>query len=151
MCGCGSQSRTGLSPSDAAVMCLVCPPTAARRRGEACRAEPGRLVSVSVRASEGSCPRGHHDVAPRWMGVRWAGVPRPVRWALSVPLVRMAMGLEADPPADSAAAAWRRGERGGCGCVVELKEGWQAISSSAWARRAACAAAVAIAAVIAAR
>ena len=157
MCGCGGVRKSvGLSASDAAVMCLVCIGPGGRRVGEHCTADADErttLVPVTVRAHEGTCPLGRHDVSPRWLGVRWAGVPRPVRWALGNDRLRVRLGLL---PFDEMlqgiefinlrhalrrdALEWREGKRRGCGCVVALKAAWTRASSSAWGKRLAAAA-----------
>mgnify|MGYP000411431833 CR=1 FL=1 len=141
MCGCGGVRKSvGLSASDAAVMCLVC----TVRVGEHCvaGADGGDvLVPISVRATGGgACPRGRHADSPRWLGVRWAGVPRPIRLALGDEEVRRWLGLPAEVPTTRAAREWRAGERDGCGCIVPLKAAWMQASSSSWMQRAAAAA-----------
>lgn len=160
MCGCGTIVGK-LESDDAAVMCLMC----RHRCGEECRAErtvgggaaDGKAELVEVRIMQRSCPRGHHGIARtgetrvRWLGLSWSGVPRPIRWLLRDVDVRRAVGLNDEPVAPRHACEWTAGtaKRSGCGCIARLKAAWTGAAGSAWMRRAACAAVVAIAAALA--
>ena len=66
----------------------------------------GRPIADLVRRSE-PCPEGRHpdaDGIVRWAGVRWFGVPEPLRWAIVWALGREPRGLH------------------GCGCIAAVKQ-----------------------------
>lgn len=99
-CGCGSASRrSGAIDRAAAVMLL------------ATRAD----LSIPIADQPQRVLRCLPDSAGvvRWLGVRWYGVPKPIRLLWSNPDVREALGL----PALSAPLY-------GCGCVVLMKDAW---------------------------
>ena len=114
-CGCGKKS-TGTVPAscgvslpiiylERAAMCRVCP--------ERQSVGPGDLgwcplvgAGVGLALEGGLCPIGHHpgsDGKLKWLGVKWRGIPYPVRLWL-----RVRHG--------TATGKWP-----GCGCVDRLK------------------------------
>ena len=54
-----------------------------------------------------------------WLGVRWAGLPKPVVWAW--PLLRRFVCWRLGYPASDAPRAI---QNAGCGCVVVLRKAW---------------------------
>lgn len=67
------------------------------------------------------CPRGHHPDADgiiRWMGLRWFGVPYPIRlWGRT--------GMYTETTGLASKTDWRKLE--GCGCLVVAKRLWRVI------------------------
>jgi hypothetical protein len=110
-CGCGTASNTPPSqPSiylaTRAALCQTCTHAARDNRHGAtgCRISGRSIVALSVSAD--ACPVGRHPDGSgivRWMGMRWIGVPEPLRWRLVWALGREPRGLV------------------GCGCLARLK------------------------------
>lgn len=110
-CGCGTapvSATTAPSTHVAtrAAICQLCPHAErdARHGATACGRTGQPIVALVVRAA--ACPVGRHPDAAgdvRWFGVRWHGVPEPLRWRLVWMLGREPRGLV------------------GCGCVARLK------------------------------
>lgn len=119
--GCGCEPNPYVSTIECAAMCAICPERADIHRDD------GRitLCSVSMKpvvhhASSKSCPLGSFPDtlgACHWLGVRWMGVPAPIRWAASTRLGRLAMGSIPKLPPFS-----------GCGCIVSLRKLWDRIA-----------------------
>ncbi len=113
-CGCGKPAPD-LSP--AAIMCGACP----RRRGFIeCRVDGKPMLSRP-------CPKGKHpdDVGRvRWLGIRWHGIPAPIRWYGLAGLYAKTLGI-------GARVKWR--DLPGCGCVVRLKDLW--VKGTSWLSR----------------
>lgn len=107
-CGCNAKQTTDGVRRSRAAMCCVCRWGGWNAR--TCRRD-GASVSLRVRGKDATCPRGWHttDGLVRWMGLRWYGVPYPVRVVLAV---------LAESPHVSVKAA----EFDGCGCVKALKD-----------------------------
>lgn len=91
-------------------MCAVCPARWTREGVIQCTLD-GRACVDHVK--RGDCPKGRYpaqDGSVRWMGVRWIGMPKPLRWRF-----------------------WwlyrRRPRVDGCGCVLRLKRAWERISA----------------------
>lgn len=114
-CGCGKKS-TGTVPAS----CGVALPVIYLERAAMCRVCPHRVsqgaadlgwcsladTGVGLRLEGGQCPAGHHpgsDGKLRWLGVKWRGIPYPVRLWL-----RVRHG--------TATGKWP-----GCGCIDRLK------------------------------
>jgi len=118
MCGCARKRGGGRDRRrTAAAMCEVCPSgvLGATRYGVGvveCSIS-GRSISVAVTQK---CPRGRHpdrDGVIVWAGVRWIGLPMPLRI-----LLRWAH------PKRPGVKSWA-----GCGCVLVLKRGLEFIGS----------------------
>ncbi len=109
-CGC---SRPTVDLSPAAIMCGACP----RRNGFVdCSVDGKPMLSRP-------CPREKHPDAigrVRWLGIRWYGVPAPIRWYGSAGLYAEVCGLGAN-------VKWR--DLPGCGCIVRLKDWTKGITS----------------------
>ena len=101
--GCCSSSSKAVATR--AGMCATCP-------------HASRLVTLHVctldgkdctdHAIKGKCPRGRYpdrDGLVRWLGVRWVGMPAPLRWRFEARYGRA-------PRVD------------GCGCVASVKRFW---------------------------
>lgn len=102
MMGCGCNSRRDVAKTNAAI-CRRCP----HHGGSMCLLD-GQRYTRTVRPASNPCPLGKHttDGVVRWMGIRWYGVPAPLRWF----------------------GPLRRYRLPGCGCIVPLKLafGWLA-------------------------
>lgn len=97
-------------------MCAAC----AGLRTPAC---PRTGASVILHVKGKACPRGWHpdkDGIVRWLGVRWYGVPFPIRAYL---YARLGQGSPEE----------YIGAFAGCGCVVALKDWYE--RRPAWASR----------------
>jgi hypothetical protein len=91
-------------------MCAAC----GWRQGATC-GRSGHMITAETVHQGVHCPLGRHTVAERggvveWFGMRWHGVPAPVRVELAVRGVKLRGGQELP----------------GCGCLVAVK---------AWAER----------------
>lgn len=97
-----------------ALMCQVCPEAihaegdfwGLRGGGAVICTVSGRLVRDHVQTCAPSCPlerHPDHSGIVRWLGVRWLGVPAPIRWAMFW---------------------WLKGPLAGCGCSVFWKSRW---------------------------
>ena len=105
------------------LMCMICP----NRKGPAWGTEkkrPGKCgvlnvpISITI-AGVKACPKGRHPDAEGiipWMGVRWFGVPMPVR-VLAVAIGKARGGISSVR------------EVAGCGCVVVLKTRWERVKA----------------------
>jgi hypothetical protein len=91
-----------------AIMCHVCiyaeHGADAWGKGAVACTISGRPVAEHIRDAKPTCPRKRHGAIVRWMGVRWFGVPHPIR-------VTMRHKLTGPVP--------------GCGCIVALKTRWE--------------------------
>jgi len=104
-CGCKAID----SARARAAICVVC-------AGPAATACPASGHPITMHVNGQPCPRGKHpacDGTVRACGLRWMGVPAPVRWWLWL-------------------RHFRGEERGrwaakftGCGCIQWLKERWE--------------------------
>lgn len=99
-----------------AVMCMLCP----ERQGDICTVTQ---LTVSTMMRQG-CPRGHHpdspfDITLQWLGLRWYGVPAPLRWTM-----RLLAALRVVRPLT--------GPLAGCGCVAPLKDRYERVR--AWGK-----------------
>lgn len=111
---CGCQANLVLvDPGARAAMCDTCPRVARAKgvdgiaRGVRCTVNGADVGSLVMRPSA-TCPRGRWPDATgvvRWLGVRWSGVPMPLRHRLEQRYGR-AVRLSA------------------CGCVAGLKRFW---------------------------
>ena len=103
---CGCSSATKVSPATIAAMCAACPRWCGRSTPE--------LVQLTAMGKP-HCPLGKHYAGPgqtRFLGVRWYGVPMPVRLWL-----RLKGWLwDAHSPRACVSEVWD-----GCGCIVTLK------------------------------
>lgn len=114
-CGCGTKGDDRGRERSCAVMCHVCP----ERQDETCTVKDmpcGDIVRLRL-----ACPMHHHPDGAGvlvWLGVRWYGVPMPIRamWPLLRRLHR-----------------WDRlsGPLPWCGCVKYLKDRWGATIGNA--------------------
>ena len=118
-CGCGAMpgsttpTQSSRYVASRAALCQTCRHAMRddRRGAVACRLSGRKIVSLVVSAH--ACPIGRHpddDGIVRWMGLRWMGVPEPLRWRLVWMLRREPRGLH------------------GCGCVAAIK----ASRAAAW-------------------
>jgi len=114
-CGC-APGTVPLPPGarEAAALCHLClyaehaPVSAAVKGMVACTLDGAPMLAAVTRP----CPAGLHpdrDGVVRWMGVRWEGVPAPIRWWL--------WAFHPRHP--------RPGSFAGCGCVRVLKRAWR--------------------------
>lgn len=179
-CGCNGGYSPDQIRAAKASMCAVCRVPEVGDGGErVCRGVPVELRVLGAQASEAAmarvfapgqslppsvffCPLGRHPAkrtiggetvwATHWMGVRWVGVPWPVRlWVfvrsprhprpgrvpcVSVAVARVVIGMQR-------AGLWPRRLRWfrrigssharlpGCGCIIVLKR--RAVAARAWA------------------
>lgn len=103
---CNCHKPALLAIADRAAMCQTCPRSIKSAAGSAITCTVlGRPV-VEVVTTGMPCPDGRHPDAAgvvRWAGLRWLGVPEPLRWRLVWALGREPRGLS------------------GCGCVEAVK------------------------------
>jgi len=93
---------TPLQQAEAAML-VACGPRGPQTQGTGPRGH--RAQKTGERGTWADWTKRHGGVRVRWLGLRWAGVPMPVRWCLDLHGVR-GEALE------------------GCGCVVALKVLW---------------------------
>ena len=99
--------------ADRAAMCQTCRHARRASNGSAIACTITSRDIGSIVVDRASCPIARHpddDGIVRWMGLRWMGVPEPLRWRLVWMLRREPRGLR------------------GCGCVAAIK----ASRASAW-------------------
>lgn len=107
-CGCKSPVNDRGRQRSCAVMCMVCP----ERRDQVCTVNElptRRIVELRI-----ACPMDHHPNGAGvlvWLGVKWYGVPAPIRWAW--PVLRRLNRW----PDLSGSLPW-------CGCVKTIKDWW---------------------------
>ena len=109
-CGCSSVAGPNLAMSERAMMCGACP----ERSGVTACTISGRPLVQHI--TEGVCPLGSFPGPGRqteWIGVKWWGVPAPIRWAARTRLGRAILGGIPKPAPHP-----------GCGCLVRLKALW---------------------------
>jgi hypothetical protein len=70
----------------------------------------GKPISWHIGTPAPSCPRSRHGAIIRWFGIRWFGVPKPLRWFVRARL---------------------SGPIPGCGCIYRLKLLWRKLLSPA--------------------
>lgn len=131
-CGCGGnpQSRAERDRRrTAAAMCILC----LHRRGTMCGRygvpvadAVQRTAYLSVRVIRAdwtvtteseervACDRHPEGDIIRWLGLRWYGVPAPLRWFLRL-LIAVRRVRPLTGPLD------------GCGCIVALRDRWDAL------------------------
>jgi hypothetical protein len=133
MCGCGGdQNRERTN----AAMCAACPALGRKMWGpgrehwvtQAVCTVDGRAFDLrGQRAAEWPCPKGWHADERgmvRWLGIRWRGVPYPLRVRLR------RWGVE-----------FKRGPLPECGCMDRVKAWTEGVGERvrrAWARGVAC-------------
>lgn len=104
---CNCHKPASLSTADKAAMCQTCPRSIKSAAGSAITCTVLGRPIVEVVTIGMPCPTGRHpdaDGVVRWAGVRWFGVPEPLRWAIVWALGREPRGLS------------------GCGCIAAVKE-----------------------------
>jgi len=108
-CGCNAKSKPSPSLAGKAAMCHVCPH--GERDGGvgvvACTISGKNILQAT--ASDATCPQGRFPDADGivvWRGLRWLGVPEPLRWRLVWDLGREPRHLD------------------GCGCIAAIKASW---------------------------
>lgn len=116
MCGCKEASKARIDYCRTkAAMCASCPNHVTDDTGSVsrCGARLNASIRINGEASEwwsrGECPRGRFpdaDGVVRWSGVRWYGVPAPIRWWL-----RWRNPVHPKPSSFP-----------GCGCIKRLKD-----------------------------
>lgn len=102
-CGCTSKAAplTHERLAERATLCLACP----ERHAMTTCSLNGRPLSENVK--RGVCPDGRFpdkDGVVGWLGVRWYGVPAPIRWVWNV----IRLGKMKKLP--------------GCGCIKFLRD-----------------------------
>lgn len=108
-CGCGG------NPSAAKInagVCLACGDAAAGLTVCSIDGQP-----LTAHAMRGSCPAGRHlskQGTVQWLGIRWYGLPWPIKAACRWFLGRLVLG------GGSVLAVADTG----CGCTVRLKHAW---------------------------
>lgn len=111
-CGCKATAEVRDRRRAAAVMCMLCRHRWLRGPRTVCG-----LTGLTVERAviEGGCGR-HPEAAGvlRWLGLRWYGVPAPLRW-----LLRLLIALRRVRPLT--------GPLDGCGCIVALRDRWDAL------------------------
>ncbi len=106
MCkSCAASKRAMDAGRTNKAMCTAC----GWRKGQTC-GWSGHMITAETVHQGVHCPLGRHTVAERdgvvvWMGLRWHGVPEPVRVELAVRGVKLRGGQPLP----------------GCGCLVWLK------------------------------
>jgi len=109
-CGC---SKPDPNLTTNAIACGVCPRLV--RTGP----QAFSLCTVDGKAPcSRLCPKGRHvgpDGTLRWLGVRWMGVPAPIRWWGSAGLYAEALGI-------GRKVEWAKLPQ--CGCLARVKGWW---------------------------
>jgi hypothetical protein len=118
-CKCHAKADSRARERSCAVMCHVCP----ERRGDACTAQ--EMPCAEIVRLRLDCPLNHHPDGAGvlvWLGVRWYGVPMPIRaaWPVLRRLYRW--------PQLSGPLPW-------CGCVKRLKDRWGTTIGNARTRK----------------
>lgn len=99
-----------------ATCCIACP----EHHGFTVCTVSGKLASTHVKT--GMCPLGNfpdQNGVVTWLGVRWMGIPAPVRWASNTWLGRKAFGFRKPLP-----------KLPGCGCLADIKAAWIRLTKS---------------------
>ena len=106
-CGCKNIVVPEVTRRARAAMCLTCLDADRGFGMDAIHCTvSGKTIETHVLQSDLTCPEGKHpdsDGCITWGGVRWYGVPMPVRWLLRRKLT---------------------GPLSGCGCIKLLKDCW---------------------------
>lgn len=92
---------------DRAAFCFLCPHGGSARENVVACSIDGKPLVGRTKCAAGCFGDGWIE----WLGVRWYGVPIPLRWLLRV---RVKVPLS------------------GCGCVVRLKDVWTRIKERGW-------------------
>ena len=107
-CGCNAKSKPSPSLASKAAMCHLCPHGERDGVGVVACTISGKDI-LQATASDAVCPLGRHPDADGivvWWGLRWLGVPEPLRWRLVWDLGREPRHLD------------------GCGCIAAIKASW---------------------------
>jgi hypothetical protein len=112
---CGCSTKRDSTTSERAMMCAACP----ERCGVTVCLVNGRTLRQNI--IENTCPLGAFPDRGQvhWLGIRWWGVPAPIRWSSNTRIGRAILGGIPRPAAMP-----------GCGCLVRLKTAWERISGS---------------------
>lgn len=103
---CGCSKPLSFDSGNRAAMCQTCPQSIKHHNSAVECSVLGQPLS-KIMHSANACPLGRHPDANGvvvWRGMRWLGVPEPLRWRLTWDLKREPRNLD------------------GCGCIKALKE-----------------------------